>query len=533
MMTMTTVGRLAALAAMVFGIHVAAVAELQHVEPGGEIRIRGNYWMRAFNGGLNTAMVRHQVRFPGSALYARPIGTFLGAGVRSFHDWDDRGPDYRHVLQRTLLHASADFTNDVRAFIELESFDVWGEDFRSAYVTGADFRAVNDGDIEVFQIYIEASEVGGIPLRVRIGRQTLVVGDGWLIGDRQNHPEFPGLSFDGLRVTYEQDPVTVDAFWAKLAENSPAEQDGDIDIYGLTGAWRATESISLEAYGLFLRDAGAIKDTTGGHLSSWFEHLFGMDDYDPTELHIFGLRGVATFGGVDVDAQIAYQFGDAGAAGFLFSPFVYGDDGAEWDAWAAKAEAGYTFDTRWRPRVFLTAAYYEGEDNRDISFVEWPFPWQSAFAPQSSVSFNRLFSNTVHSYFLDQMGQLTNFWTVGGGVQLEFNETLSAEFQLDYFEVNEPFDYPPYISFNGVKSVWLPGLSFWTREADSELGWETGLSLAYRYSEDLTLRCGWSHFFTGDGLREGSFVDLHGLISTAGTAAEDADYFYAETSLRF
>jgi hypothetical protein len=512
---------------------VQAFGGLQNVETGGAIRIRGNYWIGAFNSGIVPSLVRHQVRFPGTTLFARPIGAFLGPGVRSFHDWDDRGADYKQVVQRTLLHARADFTHDVAAYIELESFDVWGEDFRSEYLTGSDFRAISNNDVEVFQSYVEANNVFGYPIRARLGRQTLVLGDGWLIGDRQRHPEFTGLSFDAIRLTYGSEPWTIDAFWAKLAENSPIEEDGDVDLYGVYATWDATDALTLDAYWLLLRDAAARRDTATGLFATWLEDILGLDDYDPTELHTVGLRAAAAWNVFDVDLDVAYQFGDASAAGVLFRPFTYGDDSANWNALGAKAEVGYTFDTARNPRVFLTAAYYEGEDNRDITFWEWLFPWNMAFEPPASIGFNRLFSNTVHSYFLDQMAQLSNVWTVGGGIQLQINESLSAELTVDYFAADEPFDYPPYISFAGIKSVWLPGLSFWTREADAELGWETDLSLTYAYSEDLTFRCGWSHFFAGDGVRDGSFVDLHGLISTAGTAAEDADYLFAETTLRF
>lgn len=39
--------------------------------------------------------------------------------------------------------------------------------------------------------------------------------------------------------------------------------------------------------------------------------------------------------------------------------------------------------------------------------------------------------------------------------------------------------------------------------------------------------------FTGDGLAEGSFNDLNGLLFNGGTDDDDADYLYFETTLRF
>ncbi|MCP4641011.1 MAG: alginate export family protein, partial [bacterium] len=194
----------------------SAYAELQNVQVGGQIRIRGRYWRNGWNGPRET-------RIPNSFLPGRPIG-FLGAS--SVYDWDDDGHNRTIVEQRTSLYVSADFTEDVCAFIELQDYAVWGEDFRSNYVTGADSRANSADDVEVQQAYIQVEQLLGQPLRLRIGRQDLKFGKGWLIGN-QISPTL-GLSYDAIRLTYDCDVLSVDAVWAKLAERSPAEEDGDV-----------------------------------------------------------------------------------------------------------------------------------------------------------------------------------------------------------------------------------------------------------------------------------------------------------------
>ena len=80
---------------------VTAMAELQNVELGGSIRIRGNYY-----------------------------------------NMDSMG-DYSFVEQRTRLNVKADFTDDVSAFIEFDYYDFWGEDFRSMYICGNDMRGID------------------------------------------------------------------------------------------------------------------------------------------------------------------------------------------------------------------------------------------------------------------------------------------------------------------------------------------------------------------------------------------------------
>ena len=136
----------------------SAYAELQNVEVGGEIFIRGRYWHNVY-----TSPGPQQIHIPASLLPMRPIGSPLGVIGR--FDWDGKGNDLSFVEQCTRINVRADFTNNVCVFIELDSIDIWGEDFRSNYVTGADFVTTTADDVEVAEAYIqkggEAGRVGG------------------------------------------------------------------------------------------------------------------------------------------------------------------------------------------------------------------------------------------------------------------------------------------------------------------------------------------------------------------------------------
>ena len=78
-----------------------ASPELQNVQVGGKIRIRGNYYMNTYAGPAAA-----EVRWPASSLPARPIGGPFaagggnGLGVVSLSDWDNRGSDATYVAQR-------------------------------------------------------------------------------------------------------------------------------------------------------------------------------------------------------------------------------------------------------------------------------------------------------------------------------------------------------------------------------------------------------------------------------------------------
>jgi len=513
-----------------------AAADLENVVVGGEIRVRGNWWMSSFNAGDKPLLVRLENRWPADTMTGRPIGSALGVGgqnLYSYFDWDSRGPDYAVVEQRTTFNVRADFTQGISAYVELDSFDAWGENFRSNYLTGVDKRANSADDVEIYQAYIEADNVLDMPLRLRIGRQELVFGDGWLLGNNSAMPEFTGLSFDAVRATYTEDMFTLDAFWGKLAELSPLEEDGDTDFYGVYASYKGIEKVTLDAFWFWLRDAERISDTQSGSYNEWLGNLLGLGDYGPTNLHTVGLRAAGTLDGFDFALNAAYQFGDASRVGALFKPYIYGDNKADFDSWAGDIDLGYTFDLAWKPRIHVAAAYVGGEDNRSISFGDWSNPLSPWVRPNASVSFNRLFSNTVYSYFFDEMGELSNFWMVRGGVSAHPAESIEAGLNASYFGVIDTFDRPLYLNAGSDYLLLARGWSFLTQESSDDLGWELDLWVKYHYSPDLTFEAGWSHLFTGDGLAEGNFNDMNGLLFNGGTAKDDADYLYFQTTLRF
>lgn len=535
-------------------VALPAFAELQNIEVGGSIRIRGNWYSSEAGAdtGLRVAnplvswpwapVIANGFRWNAGLLPGRPIGARIGAGTSS-HSWDDVGNNNADVEQRTRLNVKADFTDAVSAFIELDSYDQWGEalEFRSNYITGVDRRANTGDDVEVYQAYIEANEMWGQPLRVRIGRQELSLGSEWLVGVNDASSAFRGLSFDAIRATYATDMFSVDAFWAKLVERSPIEEDGDVDLYGVYASYLGLEDITIDGYWLMVRDGRMLFDTPYAFpgIQGAIEHWFGVDDYDPTYLHTVGLRGAGTVGAFDFEAELAYQFGDADAIGWFFIPKAYGDDDADFDEIGLNLEVGYTFDMTYRPRVFLGFAYLGGEDERDITFWDWVmFLYNPFYSPNASVSFNRLFSNWEYSEFLDAT-ELSNVWIARGGVSASPTEKVELTLLASYFEAIDEFDVPPHFFLLGRRFLIAPFVPFmglapwWTRSNDSDLGWELELIAKYNYTEDLSFEAGWAHLFAGDGLGDGNFVNSNGLAFNGGRDDDDADYLYFETKICF
>ncbi len=487
-------------------------ADLQNVTVGGQITILGEYYTNAYPPDF-------ELRWPARFLVGRPIGT-PGNAIFSGVAWDKRAPTYALVSQWTRLNLKADFTDNVEAFIEFDSLDTWGESLRSDYLTGVDARGV--GDVQLYQAYIDANEMFGAPLRLRIGRQELVFGSEWLVGNNDNGSvPFYGLSFDAVRLTYATDQFSVDAWWSKLAENSPLEEDGDVDFSGVYASYAGIEKFTFDAYWLWLRDARSLKDTTGAPFQEWVERMAGVDDYDPTSIHTVGLRAAGEAGAFDFEVEAAYQWGSAGQVGYLFKPVFYGDDDAEYDAWTAHAVAGYTFDIAWKPRIRADYAYFSGEDNREITFGQWVEALVNPFYRGSSVSFNRLFSDVYVSNVLDWT-DMSNLHVFTAGVSGNPTEKVEITLDVSYLLTDEAFSRPV-----------APWFGFLSRPNDKELGWEACLGLNYQYSSDLYFSVGWDHLFVGKGLEQGQFVQLNGLDFNGGTGNDDVDYVYFEMGISF
>ena len=505
---------------MIVVLALPAFGELQNVEIGGSVELYGAWYSKFYEPSGSA------IRIPGFYLPGRPIGpTGTASSVRA----NGTGIAPAYTNERTRLHVRADFTDNVSAFVEMDSVTTWGDDFRSNYITGTDFRNLSPGAFDLYQSYIDITEVGGLPLQLRLGRQELTFGKGWLVGVNPNPDPFTSLSFDAVRATYDFGAGTVDAWWSKLAENSPREQDGDVDFYGVYTTFKPVLGISFDAYWMLIRDARAKNDTNFAWFPERVEDALGVDNYDVTNLHTVGLRAVGKLRGIDWDVEAAYQFGSADAIGALFKPTAYGDDSARWNTWAGRIELGYTFESKFTPRVYLNTAYYDGEDKRSLSFRQWLDPFDR---PQASVSFNRLFSDYQQDSILDG-SMLTNYWIARLGVQAAATPSIQLGADIAYMGVVAPFERPASFRLGRWLVPIATALSFWDVAGAKDLGWETTVSASYSYTENLRFDFAWSHYFTGPAIRDGAFIDFNGLSYIGGLGKDDVDYLYFLTVVSF
>ncbi len=498
-----------------------ALAELQQVSIGGELRIRGRWYINVFDSPT--------LRYGTNSTGWRPLGP---KGTISGFKWDDKGGGWARYETATLLNVKADFSNSVSTFFELYDHSIWGENFRSSYLTGVDTK----GDpaknyLTMNQAYVDVSNLFGEPLRLRVGRQALKFDNGWLISDMLTPSQF--LSFDGVRMTWTPSKeFTLDAFDMKLTENTTGDED--TDFYGLHATYTGIPALTVEGYYYFLRDAAHVETTKLDSVGEWVEGKLDVDQYGATELHTIGTHLWGKESGFDYDLNFAYQFGQAAHVGsyFVAKPLPYGDQNADYNTFGGSLTVGYTFkDVKFQPRPFVMGVFFDGQDNTDISFGDWLNPF---YTPKASVSFNRLFSETNYVPTINDNGWMSNFAQATAGVEAQLTDCVRAHFHVAKDFVVDAFNPPPTWDINGVRVAKFPGLSFITEKGSHDMGWEVAAWVKYNYSADLSILLYGNYLWVGEALRQGAFVQGNGTAFNGGTGNKDnAGYVFWMTTLKF
>jgi hypothetical protein len=523
--------RLLAVTVVLLACMGTVYADLQNVQVGGIIEMRGRYIHNSFNSGQTGPGPTLEIRGPASWFPKRPIGNALG--VAGLLDWDDNGNDWAFYESAISFNASADFTDNVSAFIEFYSFYVWGQNFRSDYVTGVDRAASTTNDVSVLQSYIEIKNLCDQPLSLRIGRQQLKFGKNFLVADKTTPTQ--RLAFDAIRLTYNPvKELTIDAWASKLVETSPMEADGDVDFYGIYGTYAMSDAINASLYYMLIRDARSRTDTNLSWLGEQLEDALDLDDYDVTNLNTVGARFFGKYEGFDYNLDGAYQFGNNSANGVNYKKAnifgTYGDDSAEWGHWGVDGELGYTFDCKWKPRLFVGGVHFGGDDNRDVSFLDWLNPFDK---PRASTSFNRLFSDLNYAPALEDNGEMSNFDQVRVGFNINPTEKLSVMVRGQKLWAASTFAWPVHWRFGRYIFPIAPAFSFWDEESSNDLGYHIDTIVKYAFSANLTIFGYYGHLFAGDGVLDGNYTLGFGNQYIGGTAKEDADYMFWWVIMKF
>ncbi|MGJ3231334.1 MAG: alginate export family protein [Oceanicaulis sp.] len=217
------------------------------------------------------------------------------------------------------------------------SFGVEGFDSR-AYATdeGSVLSSTAINTLDILQAYVRVDLDSG---ELQAGRFVMNVGSRRLVGEN-SFRNFPN-SFEGVRGVFAlAEGWMLDAFYtapvqrkpgdrASLLDNEQAFDEGDWD----TRFWAAHLTRKDLAPGI------------DGEV-----YLYGLTEDGGDDRYSLGARLSGERGAADFDLEAVWQAGETGAGLDVASAFVY-------------ADAGFTFEAAWSPRLSAQLVYASGDDN--------------------------------------------------------------------------------------------------------------------------------------------------------------------------
>ncbi len=261
--------------------------------------------------------------------------------------------EYDIFPYRVRIAARGQFSDDVSGLIELQNFGVFGDETPFKASGFPPFQSFESGpdpdDTNLYQGYLQLSEIGGSNTNVRLGRQEHAMGNELQMGDADF---YNGLAYDGARAWWDFDSWHLGAFYYVLSENNEGCGFGtgcgsdNVDLSGLTVNFMIGEHIEIEPYLLEFRSQTPA--------DAFFLDKTNFFTLGARATRAISSREEAEESRFDWNAEIAVQDGDIGPSG------------AESDhkAWLAEGWFGFNWacgDTG-RSRVHIGTLISSGDD---------------------------------------------------------------------------------------------------------------------------------------------------------------------------
>ncbi|NQT23291.1 MAG: alginate export family protein [Candidatus Omnitrophica bacterium] len=495
--------------ALVLGLTGLAYAETQSVKISGDLTIRGlfrgNYDMDASHREVDRADLQGNL--------AQPMSFQPRIGISD--DWDS------HFMTTAEVEIEADLTDNVGAVIRLFNQRDWdartkninqttwmnGTAAETGYATNAD-----EFNVALDLAYIELKEFLYSPLSLKIGRQDIWLGKGFIMGVQQRNPndtisapEYTVMnSFDAIRGTLDFDPWTLDLIYAKITENAIQDID-DVDLYGANlGYIFDSYNAEAEAYMFAKRDDS---------IETW-----NIDSNN--NIYTLGIRGSADpIEDWTTAIEAAVQFGNyIGARNQL--------EARARRAWAldASIECRYFQDKYpWKPKLGLEYILYSGDEHiadenptTNGTYTGWDIMYRGRF-PSAIRSWYGIYYASAQDMLSQRRDILQRFpdaaYTnqqqiiLAGSIQPTESLTVDAKY-FNFWQMYATRS-PDFSQPNA-----MPGL-LW-RDNNKYLGSEVDVEATWDYTEDVSFGLLAAWFFPGAHYQDGSnsiVTDVVGTVS--------------------
>jgi hypothetical protein len=355
---------------------------------------------------------------------------------------------YLYARERYEVHNNYDFNNskdDSQDFVGHK----WrlGNKFNGKDASGLLELQYSKKDLntncscDLYQAFAEL----GKGIKLKLGRQEFKYGDGYLISP--SAWSNIGRSFDAAVVKFKKGKIKADVFASKLVKYHGSPAGDDQFFNGIYTTSTFSKSSSLDLY--FLN-----KTLAGGGVGKNNLNFYTM-----------GIRAFGNKGNFDYNADFISQFGNNGVK--------------KQKAGGAYINCGYTWQTRWKPRLGLEYLYASG--NKDPN-------------GNTTGTFDSLYG-TTHNFcgFMDLVA-LKNIKDTQAGLDVTplKNITLSLDYHI--FKLDQARD-----AFYRLSPT-QPVLQDKTGRCGTDAGKELDLTCYYKI-KDLALEAGYYTFYPGGAVK--------------------------------
>ena len=449
--------------ALVLSFSFSATAAVQNVQVGGDIEVKGIY-QSAYD-------IVNEIEFNNVTVYDN--NGFGGAADGTVHDY---------LSQTVRLYVDASLTDNVEAYVRLIYVQDWG-------------NMVNNDDIELDLAYITLNDIYGYPFSLTIGKQELLYGEGFLVGDGVRPGTIDSLgtvyqydnrkAFEAIKAVWDYEPHQIDLFVAKIIEgaavapvavaapvapwsNGVQPVDSDVDLYGLN--WNYDGGMyGLWDLGLFYARSNIVVASDGEN-QTWALSLRGEGTIPQINVGTLALKGeiVKEWGTVEPGMQpVTAATGDI----------------ENLNAWGGYVEGEYTFDNVYAPYLGLGYIFMSG-DNDDSDAIEQfnPLCEDETYGQIAEVIYSQQYWQGTGDTSMTN----ASIWKLSAGVNPTENTTLDLT----------------YYSLSASQPIWA-----WTGDADDQnqyIGSEYDVTFNYNYSEDVTFGVMYALFIPGKFFEEGA-----------------------------
>lgn len=402
---------------------------------------------------------------------------------------DNNAADANYFMTTTEVQLDADMTDNVSATIRVVNQRDWNVKIWNS--TGSTYYYPSDTDgygsndefkIDVDLAYVTLKEFFFAPLTVKVGRQDLWFGKGFIIGangwqDPQHQlsgDEWSVLNaFDAVRATWDASPWTLDLVYAMIRENDIGAND-DEQLIGANLGCDLSQYNNAEAeLYYFVKNDRTLRKIAGGGPSSAMKdgntvHTIGTrGSFDPHEAVTLWAEGAVQVGtyyrGIN---QIDERPRAAGAV----------DVGGELRLWQEQYA--------WKPKIGAEYIFYSGEEiNEDANNNSHPYHgWDRMYRGKVDSAihewYNYLYTNSINNATVNDRGD-TNLhqFVLMGSLQPMDNLKINGRW-IDFWLAED------------ATAVWGGG--------NRHVGNELDVELNYDYTEDVSFGLLGAWFWSGD-----------------------------------